>query len=109
MNAKNRELLYKQNVANTKNKNILNIIIVMTKLEILEYELNESLVILFNKINKILDNKETLSLFEYIDSVFIDLSFLSECGLLLKYQVYSYIIRYYLSKFFTILKSLKKK
>ena len=104
MTAKKREKLYNQNVLDIQNKKISNLVKELSELENIDYDTNEALVILFNKINEIINKKEALTLFEYIDSVFINLAFLPECGLLLKYKVYSYITRYYLSKFGIILK-----
>ena len=104
MTAKKREKLYNQNLAYIENKKVLNLIDEISKLESIDYDINEMLVILFKKINEIIDKKEALTLLEYIDSVFINLAFLPECGLLLKYQVYLYINKYYLNKFGIILK-----
>ena len=104
MTAKKREKLYNQNLAYIENKNVLILIDELSKLESFDYDINETLVILFKKINEIIDKKEALTLLEYIDSVFINLAFLPECGLLLKYQVYLYINKYYLNKFGIILK-----
>jgi hypothetical protein len=104
MTAKKREKLYNQNVLDIQNKKISNLVKELSELENIDYDTNEALVILFNKINEIINKKEALTLFEYIDSVFINLAFLPECGLLLKYKVYSYITRYYLSKLGIILK-----
>jgi hypothetical protein len=104
MTANKREKLYNQNVLDIQNKKISNLVKELSELENIDYDTNEALVILFNKINEIINKKEALTLFEYIDSVFINLAFLPECGLLLKYKVYSYITRYYLSKFGIILK-----
>ena len=104
MTAKKREKLYNQNLAYIENKKVLNLIDEISKLESIDYDINEILVILFKKINEIIDKKEALTLLEYIDSVFINLAFLPECGLLLKYQVYLYINKYYLNKFGIILK-----
>ena len=104
MTAKKREELYNQNLAYIENKNVLNLIDELSKLESIDYDINETLVILFKKINEIIDKKEALTLLEYIDSVFINLAFLPECGLLFKYQVYLYINKYYLNKFGIILK-----
>jgi hypothetical protein len=104
MTANKREKLYNQNVLDIQNKKISNLVKELSELENIDYDTNEALVILFNKINEIINKKEALTLFEYIDSVFINLAFLPECGLLLKYKVYSYITRYYLSKLGIILK-----
>lgn len=80
MTAKKREKLYNQKLADIENKKILNLIVEISKLESLDYDINEALVILFNKINEIIYKKEVLTLFEYIDSVFMNLAFLPECG-----------------------------
>ena len=39
------------------------------------------------------------SLYEYIDSIILTLSFISKNESILKFQIYSYIIKFYLTKF----------
>jgi hypothetical protein len=46
-----------------------------------------------------LDKKEVFSLYEYIDSIILTLSFISKNESILKFQIYSYIIKFYLTKF----------
>jgi len=95
---KKREMLYYQSYENIKNKEVINLIKEVANLERISYNVNETLAILYNKISNTLYEKETLTFLEYIDSVFIKLAFLPECGLLLKYQIQSYINVYYLSQ-----------
>lgn len=104
MTANKREKLYNKYLTDIENKKVFNLILELSKLESIDYDTNKALVILFNKINEIINKKEALTFLEYIDSVFINLAFLPECGLLLKYKIYSYITRYYLEKFGIILK-----
>ena len=100
MTATKRQMLYEQNISDIGNKDVLSLIKELVILENFEYDISDNLLILY----KILDKKEASTLYEYIDSVFLNLAFIPQCENLLKYQIYSYISKYYLSKFGIVLK-----
>lgn len=76
----------------------------MEKTQNFDFEIkNQKLVDIYNIISNSLDLKDEYSLSEYIDSILINLSFIPGLESLLKYKIFSLIIRYYLSPFNIIL------
>ena len=100
-NLKERRKIYDTDInyiSAQKNK-LSKIISELNKLENISFEINDNLVALFNVISEELDKKEVFSLYEYIDSIILTLSFISKNESILKFQIYSYIIKFYLTKF----------
>ena len=100
-NSNERMKIYDTNINEIfeqKNK-ISEMIFELKKLENISFDINDNLVALFKILSEGLDNKEVFSLYEYIDSIILTLSFIPQNESILKYQIYSYIIKYYLSKF----------
>ena len=100
-NLKERRKIYDtdiNDISAQKNK-LSKIISELNKLENISFEINDNLVALFNVISEELDKKEVFSLYEYIDSIILTLSFISKNESILKFQIYSYIIKFYLTKF----------
>ena len=93
-----RESLYNKSVYDIKEKNFLTKLIELQKVESFDipFETNKHKD-LFKIISDALDAKEIYSLSDYIDSVFLNLSFLPGLRLLLKYHLFSLITTYYLS------------
>ena len=99
MKKSERKLLYKVDLYNIKDKNIISLIQKLRELETFEIEFNnESLLELFALLSNALDAKENWSLPEYLDSVLINISFLPQFKSLLKFEIYSMIIKYYLGQ-----------
>ena len=96
-NLKERRKIYDtdiNDISAQKNK-LSKIISELNKLENISFEINDNLVALFNVISEELDKKEVFSLYEYIDSIILTLSFISKNESILKFQIYSYNLIYY--------------
>lgn len=92
-----RNKLYKENLNEIKNKSIMKMVLSLTKLENIAIDIDTKIVPLYNIISGALDKKEEYTLIDYIDSVFINLSFIPRFKNLFKFQIFSLIIKFYLS------------
>ena len=93
-----RKSFYDKNVYDIKEENFLTKLIELQKVKSFDipFETNKHKD-LFKIISAALDAKEIYSFSDYIDSIFLNLSFLPGLGLLLKYHLFSLITTYYLS------------
>lgn len=100
-NRNEREKIYGTdiNVILSQKNEISKIITELKRLEDISFDIKDELVDLYNILSEGLDKKEVFSLYEYIDSIILSLSFVPQNESILKYQIYSYIIKYYLAKF----------
>ena len=97
MNQREREILFRNEVTSIKNNNIKEIINELEALQKIEFKIQ----------NKKIDNlceiimksllKEKYTLNDYIDTVFANLSFIPGLDLLLKFEVYTKIMKDYLN------------
>lgn len=86
---KRREIYYTNiNEILAQNNKLSKIISELTKLENISFQINDNLVALFNIISEELNKKEEFSLYEYIDSIILTLSFISKNESILKFQIY---------------------
>ena len=89
---------------NVENNEIMKIIGELGKIKNFVFKVkNQKLEDIYNIISSSLDLKDEYSLSRYIDSILINLSFISGLESLLKYKIFSLIIRYYLTPFNIIL------
>ena len=98
-----REECYKENMKTIKNKNIYIALKQLANLENFNFTINSDIINLFNTISHAFDKKESFTISEYIDSIFNKLAFSPNLSALLKYQIFNYITRYFLSKFGIVL------
>lgn len=93
-----REKLYNINVYDIKEDKFLVIIQKLEELQNFGIDFkNDKLAELFKIISFALDQKTIYSFAEYIDSILVNLSFVQGLESLLKYQLYSMLIIYYLN------------
>ena len=93
-----RENLYKLNIYNIKEKSFIEIINESQELQSFNIDFtNRKLSKLFKIISKYLEARPFYSFSDYIDSIFLNLSFYPGLELLLKYQFYSLLQTYYLN------------
>ena len=97
MDNNNRNKLYEENLNEIKNESIMKMVLSLTKLENIEIVMDTKIVPLYNIISDALDQKEEYTLIDYIDSVFVTLSFIPRLKNLFKFQIFSLIIKFYLS------------
>ena len=92
-----RENFYDKSVYDIKEHHFRSKLIELQALESFDIPFtNGKFKALFELISSALDAKKEYSFSDYIESVFFNLSFFKELGLLLKYQLFSIITRYYL-------------
>jgi len=93
-----RESFYDKSIYDIKEKNFLAKLIELQGLESFDIPIkNDKHKALFKIISSALDAKENYSFSDYINSIFINLSFFPELELLLKYHLFSLITKYYLN------------
>ena len=99
-----RKNLYDSNIYEVENDNIMKIIKQLQVLQTFDIEVsNTKISELFKIISITLESKEKYSLADYIDSALINLAFIPIFQLLLKYKIFSMIIRYYLNMYGVVL------
>lgn len=99
-----RKNLYDSNIYEVKNDNIMKIVKQLQVLQTFDIEVsNTKISELFNIISITLESKEKYSLADYIDSALVNLAFVPTFELLLKYKIFSMIIRYYLNMYGVVL------
>ena len=97
MNQREREILFRKEVTSIKNNNIKEIINELEALQKIEFKIqNEKIDNLCEIIMKSL-LKEKYTLNDYIDTVFANLSFIPGLDMLLKFEVYTKIMKDYLN------------
>ena len=97
MNQREREILFRNEVTSIKNNNIKEIINELEALQKIEFKIqNEKIDNLCEIIMKSL-LKEKYTLNDYIDTVFANLSFFPGLDMLLKFEVYTKIMKDYLN------------
>ena len=94
-----RNNLYEESINKIEDKKIRQTINELKAFEIIDIDIANNLTELFKIISDSLDKKTDFTFSEYLDSVFMTLSFVPKLELLLKYQIYSYIKKNYLIKF----------
>ena len=98
MDKKQRNSFLAQDIFTIKDQTIMKILIDLQNLESYDFNCqNDKIAELYNILSLYLDSKKEYSLSDYIDSIFIDLSFVPQLEKLLKFQIFSSIIRFYLN------------
>ena len=99
-----RESLYNSDVMEIENKELKTLLAELNVLQKYELEINSNLVNLFNVVSELIDQRKiNSSMCEYIDSIFLSLSFNIGFDKLLKYQMHSLITQCFLQKYNIIL------
>ena len=101
---KEREKIYNSKVIGIKDKDIYKLLIELNMLQNYDLDVNNNLVDLFTIVSDYIDKKkDNASLAEFIDLIFLSLSFNSGLDSFLKYQIFSLIIQLFLSKYGIVL------
>ena len=100
MKKNEREKIYNSDVRSLENEELNKLVIELNILQNYDLDINNNLVDLFNIINEFIESKKkNASLCDFIDSILLSVSFNTGYDCLLKYQMFSMIIQYFLQKY----------